>query len=541
MKNKFKLLMLSSIVAATLTGCSSDDSETTAPEVVENSAPVLKIIGSKAVTMDENTQKSFSFNILDNDVADTHSVSYKVLGVSESELKGSILLNSSAKTVTYSVGNISEEESFSILLNVKDSAGNEASESTAADRTVSFVVDNSSNVAPEFSFSSVAVSEAGEADITLEAAVEGFHTLVIPYKAVDEDGDEITVTKGELSNLTGSVVLNESKSQLEIKIDEVYDAEKKGSFSVFAFDGQETTSVKFNITQKVTQVSPELEITNKTKTAEGVVPTEIKYGTTTAEINFTKSDKNNDPVYVTAALSKNIADFEPNVIGNVLSLTNISVEEDTLITVTLTATDRTGTATIMDSVELNVLACNECAYLEAEKNNATYVSQYNYLKSSKEEATLINFYTEYLELTDQLTTIETESYKLQVSNNYLIDKNAIDRKISEVNIEFAKVANDESLKTDTTFVEGLNKLLVELNSAVKEHGEKNIVLLNNLAAIDSKLPTLLTNQEILSVSDNVYSKYVGNDTYGVLIANVEWDFFSQYDVLEVINLLSTCK
>jgi hypothetical protein len=542
MRNKFQLTILASILAVTLSGCSSDDSEEETVQPIANSAPTLKIVGERTISINERDETTIQYNVLDNDVNDTHTVSYEVSGMEESELRGSISLDTANKTLVYSVDDIQVEENFNILLNVKDSAGNFAEEGTESDRTVSISVKNVFNEAPQLSFSGFTMDEDGMIDLVMSPSNnEGIHFLTIPYEAIDSDQDEIEVTLGTLTNITGTVELNEDDSTITLEIPEIYDTEKEGMFTFSIFDGSEITTATFNITVAPTQVSPEMEISNKTIISSGVVPTEIEYGVTIHAVNFNKSDKNGDTVFITAQLSEPVADFDENVVGNTVNLTNIFVEEDKTVTLTLTATDQTGTEDVVDSIELSILACTDCAYVIAEEKKDLYLSQYGSLKSRQDESKLLTFYTDYLLLTDQLSEAQVESHKETIKTNYLSDKNSVESKITEVNTEFDKVDSNEDLKDDKAFVETLNVLLVELESLVSNYGETNIQVLNQLASIDSKLPTLLTNQKIKSTSVE-YSKYVGNNTYGYLSNSVEWIFLTEYEILEIINVLSAqCK
>ena len=542
--NKFQLTMLASVIALTLSGCSTDDSEDTTPNIpVGNSVPTLNITNGNSVTIDERESFEIKYNVLDADVGDTHTVTYEVVGAVEDELKGSFSLDTSNKTLTYSSVNIQEEEIFSVLLNVVDSANNEASEESSTSRTVSVSIKNAFNEAPELSFSGLDTNEDNEIELILSPSDEdGMHLLVIPYEAIDEDDDTLELSLSGLSNMAGSVVLNEKNSTIEIEIAEVYEAIQEGVFTFSAYDGVELATVSFKIVQNPTAVSPVLEI-NKTLDGSGdVIATEVPYGSTQHTITFNKSDKNGDIVFVTASLSEEVATFEENVSGNSLNLTNILVEEDTVLTVTLTATDNTGTENIVDTIELSIQACTDCAYILAEENRDLYLSQYGSISGRQDESTLLNFYTDYLVLTDQITNSQSVSYKQTLSNNYLRDKNSVEAKILQVNTEFVKVEENQDLIEDKEFVERLSVLVEEFKNLVLNYGESNIALLNTLSSIDGKLPKLLISQQISEASSVEYSKYVGNGSYGYLLNSFEWVFLTEYEVLEVINVLSAqCK
>ena len=234
-----------------------DNSEDTTPNIpVGNSVPTLNITNGNSVTIDERESFEIKYNVLDADVGDTHTVTYEVVGAVEDELKGSFSLDTSNKTLTYSSVNIQEEEIFSVLLNVVDSANNEASEESSTSRTVSVSIKNAFNEAPELSFSGLDTNEDNEIELILSPSDEdGMHLLVIPYEAIDEDDDTLELSLSGLSNMAGSVVLNEKNSTIEIEIAEVYEAIQEGVFTFYAYDGVELATVSFKIVKNHTAVS----------------------------------------------------------------------------------------------------------------------------------------------------------------------------------------------------------------------------------------------------------------------------------------------
>lgn len=536
MNKKFKLTMFASMIAVALSGCSSDDSEGEGQVVSGNSVPVLTLTTGNSISINEKTNAVIRYNIKDIDVDDTHVVTYEVLD--NVDVEGSFILDEENKTLTYRSVSVQEDENFKVLFSVKDSAGNTATEATIASRTTTITVVNSDNEKPIIDVSGFSVNEDGEVDIEVSPSnLEGIHSMIIPFNAIDNDNDELTITLGQLQTLSGSVSLNKDKNQIKIKIPEVYSADQKGSFDLTVSDGREENKIVFNLNLKKTEVSPELKAIVNPDRTDGIY--EIPEGQTEFTFNFTKSDKNGDTVYVTAELSEDVATYE-NIIPNgssSITLTDIEVAEDTLVRLTFNATDNTGTENVSDYVDIKIFACSDCGYIKAEEDKNTYIAQYDSLKSRKDELALYDFYSEYLVIVEAMTEIESSAQRSLIESNYLQNKTTIENQIILINAEIEKAENDESLKSNTSFVESLYSKVDDLKYMVKSYGEQNVKVLNALTELDSKLPKLKENQEIKEVKGSSYSKYVNNGAYGYPSVG-KWVFSTEYEVLEVINTLS---
>ena len=213
MNKKLRLTLLATTISLALAGCSSDDTETGGGDPVTtptNSAPVLTITSGNSVNLDENDTAVVNYNVADADTDHNESnlsVSYELLGIDSSELIGDLVLDQSSKTLTYSVEDIQEDYTFSVLLNVVDPEGEEASNSES-ERTVTFSVVNSENEAPKISVLNGSM-EDGVAQIVVEGTNsqnEDMHTVTIPFGVQDSDGDELTFSVSPISGLESAGV-----------------------------------------------------------------------------------------------------------------------------------------------------------------------------------------------------------------------------------------------------------------------------------------------------------------------------------------------
>jgi hypothetical protein len=543
MEKKFKLTLLAVTMSLVLSACSTDESQTEG-EVTPptgNAIPVIQVINGNQVSLNENEEALVvSYNILDADHSESElKVSYEVTGIEESELKGSLDFNETDKTITYTVGNIQEEESFSIVMNVEDPEGESASEDTLSSRTVSVQVLNNINEAPTVEISTGEVDE--DNNIILNVAGNSSHTLNIPFTVADSDGDELTYSIGTLSGLEGEVKFNEDNTAIIVELEETYVLDLEGRFDIAIYDGQETTSVNFKVLLAPTQVSPTLEVVMNKDGSGNIVSFEVEEGQSLS-ISFNVDDLNEDEVFVSAVLTDEVATYEQTVVGNKIDLTDFNVEEDMSIKLTITATDATGTVDVVQTVAINVTSCADCAFVEALDKQSSLLSMHNSISSRDDEKKLLNFYTDYLSLTEQLTDEEVATYKTNINNSMLAEKKSIESKISALNVEFDKVKSDEGLKIDQSFVENLNVLMNALEISINTYGNSGITMLNELAQIDSKLPTLDLSAKVNLVSSVDYSRYVGNNDYGYSQTEIVWKFLNEYEILEVINVLSgECK
>lgn len=544
MNKKLRLTLLATTISLALAGCSSDDTETGGenpnPQPT-NTAPVLTITSGNSVNLDENESVVVNYNVADADAAHNESniaVSYELVGIDSSELIGDLVLDQESKTLTYSVKNIQEDYSFSVVLNATDPEGAEASNSSG-DRTVTFSVVNSQNESPQ-----ITVLNGSMEDDVAEIVVAGtnsqneeFHTVRIPFGVQDADNDELTFSVSPISGLQESgieiVEQDENSGLIEATFAKAYTQNIQGSFTLTADDRNESSTVTVNLLVQKTEVAPTIKI-NKREVSSGVIPYEVNEDASIA-ISFQTEDLNGDQVFVTGSLSNPdvTQSFEPNITGNSVNLSGFNVTEDTLITLTLTANDRTGMPVATDTVEVNIIdtvnaelnQLNEAIILEREK--------FTSMNSRNDELTLFDFYVDYLSITDQLTTSQKDTYLAQLENGRENEVSAIEQVIAEIETEQAKPEEEQDLAY-------LSSKLEELKTANNQIGMTGINILNTLAQIDDNLLVLDNVNTIYLANENSkqYSRYVGNTELGFYSNVTTWEFLSQFEVLETVNFMS---
>jgi hypothetical protein len=530
MNRKLKLTLLATTVYLALSGCSSDDTEITVPVITPNAAPVLSIVGSTNVTLDENTSTIVNFNIADaNDAESTLQVSYELVGISEDELIGNIDLNVAAKTLTYSVENVQEDLLFSVKLNVEDPEGLES------EGTVTFNVTNSQNEIPELSFSGLSMEENKvEVEVSDNNDAEDTHTVDIPFTAADNDDDELTFSVSGLSGIQGGVeIVSQSGNSGIIRaiFDKQYEQALQGTFSFIADDRNQSTAVEFILNVEKTEVSPEIEIV-KNEVSGGVIPFDVDEDKSIT-ITFTSSDRNNDNLFISAELSNPdvVNNFQSTVTGNSLTLENFNVTENTIVILTLTATDNTGTPNVSDTVEINIIDTVNGELNQLNQDIDLEREIFSSMNSRTDELTLFNFYTDYLTITNQMTKTEKNSYLQQLTNERENEVNSIKSIIAEIEAERSKDEEDIDM----------NLLSVKLKELTTDNGQlglSGIAILNTLVGIDSSLLYIEDVNEIFLTNNNSYSRYVGNKKIGLYSNEFVWEFLNTYEVLETVNFMN---
>ena len=533
MNRKLKNTLLASTIALVLAGCSSDDTETpTTPTTpVVNATPVLTLVSGSELTLEENNSATIEYNIADNDHSESElTVSLETSGLTDPDIV--VSLNEADKTVTVESGNVQDLQTFSVNLTVEDPEG------ASQTQTVVVSVQNTENESPSFSFVGYSIEED-----RVEVQVAGtnspeldYHEVQIPFQTTDNDGDALDLSISELNTLQNpsiSIDAGEDNSGvINLSFDKIYqsggDGSNVGEFTITANDQNDPKTITFNLTVGITQVSPELTI-QKNEVAGGVIPFEVDENSNIS-IRYTTNDLNGDQVFISAELSDPdvIPDFETDVSGGSIDLTNFNVSEDTLLTLTLTATDNTGTPVVTDSVQVNITdTVNQSlkslnTQIDAEK--VKFVS----MNSRNPESTLFAFYTDYLSLTEQLTDNQKASYQTQMENGRLAEIDAAEVLISDLDEERAK-SEDE---IDLTL---LQTKLDELKVANNAIGLSGVAILNQLTQIDSSLLTIDNVSNVYQASDESYSRYIGNPDLGFYSNEFTWEFLSAYDLLENVN------
>lgn len=555
MNNKFRLSLLAiSLSTALLSGCSSQEEETTTPPT-ENAVPVIQFVGEKNIKINEREQAVLSYNVADSDdLESTLNVTYEVNGISESELEGDIVLDTSSKTLTYEVGDIQREINFSIVLNVTDPEGATASSSSINSRTATITVENSINAIPELEYSfEKGVSSQIDKDNVVQIKVAGNgdtlngnnHVFNINLTPTDLDNDNLDINISNQNNIVGR--FNKNTNVLEITTPQTYTEETKGGFTIVVDDSNEPLSTNFELTIEKTEVSPTLEVI-KPQNSEG----DTKFFVKESEflnINYQVSDKNGDVVYVKAeeTSKKMVGNLTEESSTGIITYDNFNINEQTEgyvqgengkngyveVEVMFTATDRTGTAevsetvtiVIEDDVKAELNSVNDAIELE--------INKYNSLNSREDELELFKFYSEYALLTNNMTKLQIESLKNQLET---------DRKKEEQEIESLLSVIQTAQNQDNPNFENLNSLLKDLESKVSSFGIQAIKIINNIA--ESSNGTLLLideNTPIMKASNEEYSRYVGNTKYGFYSNVQEWKFLSNYEVFELVNFQGECK
>ncbi len=548
MNKKLKLTLLATTISLALAGCSSDDTETVdsgdTPDT-GNSAPIISVTSQNSVSLDENETVVVNYNISDSDIEHDESnlsVSYELLEIDSEDLVGDLVLDQSSKTLTYSVGNIQEDYTFSVLLNVVDPEGEEASNSEG-ERTVTFSVINSENESPEIVIAE-GTTEDGVTTIVVEgtnSANEEQHTVNIPFGVKDADNDELTFNLSAITGLTTASVEfadNDGSSGMIIAtFDKEYTQDVEGDFILTVDDKNEPASMEIKLLVEKTEVSPTIDI-NKNEVSSGVIPFEVEEDGS-IDINFATEDLNGDQVFVTAELSNQevVENFNPNVTSNSINLGDFNVQEDTLITLTLTANDRTGTAVATDSVEINIKDTVNSELNEVNENIELEREKFASMNSRNDELTLFEFYVDYLSLTEQVTTSEKEMYLEQIESGREIEISEVESVISEIEREQTKSEEEQ----DVVY---LSDKFEELQEKVNQIGMSGIKVLNTLAQIDDSLLMLDNVSEIYLAdedsngSNKKYSRYVGNSELGFYNNDMTWEFLNEYEVLEMVNFMS---
>lgn len=548
MNKKLKLTLLATTISLALAGCSSDDTETVdngdTPDT-GNSAPIISVTSQNSVSLDENETVVVNYNISDSDIEHDESnlsVSYELLEIDSEDLVGDLVLDQSSKTLTYSVGNIQEDYTFSVLLNVVDPEGEEASNSEG-ERTVTFSVTNSENESPE-----IVIAEGTTEDGTTTIVVEGTnsaneeqHTVNIPFGVKDADNDELTFNLSEITGLTTSRVRfadNDGSSGMIIAtFDKEYTQNVEGDFTLTVDDKNEPASMVIKLLVEKTEISPTIDI-NKNEVSSGVIPFEVEEDGS-IDINFATEDLNGDQVFVTAELSNQevVGNFNPNVTSNSINLGDFNVQEDTLITLTLTANDRTGTEVATDSVEINIKDTVNSELNEVNENIELEREKFSSMNSRNDELTLFEFYVDYLSLTEQVTTSEKEMYLEQIESGRATEISEVESVISEIEREQTKSEEEQ----DVVY---LSDKFEELQEKVNQIGISGINVLNTLAQIDDSL-LMLDNVSKIYLADEdsngsnkKYSRYVGNSELGFYNNDMTWEFLNEYEVLEMVNFMS---
>lgn len=548
MNKKLKLTLLATTISLALAGCSSDNTETVdngdTPDT-GNSAPIISVTSQNSVSLDENETVVVNYNISDSDIEHDESnlsVSYELLEIDSEDLVGDLVLDQSSKTLTYSVGNIQEDYTFSVLLNVVDPEGEEASNSEG-ERTVTFSVTNSENESPE-----IVIAEGTTEDGTTTIVVEGTnsaneeqHTVNIPFGVKDADNDELTFNLSEITGLTTSRVRfadNDGSSGMIIAtFDKEYTQNVEGDFTLTVDDKNEPASMVIKLLVEKTEISPTIDI-NKNEVSSGVIPFEVEEDGS-IDINFATEDLNGDQVFVTAELSNQevVGNFNPNVTSNSINLGDFNVQEDTLITLTLTANDRTGTEVATDSVEINIKDTVNSELNEVNENIELEREKFSSMNSRNDELTLFEFYVDYLSLTEQVTTSEKEMYLEQIESGRATEISEVESVISEIEREQTKSEEEQ----DVVY---LSDKFEELQEKVNQIGISGINVLNTLAQIDDSL-LMLDNVSKIYLADEdsngsnkKYSRYVGNSELGFYKNDMTWEFLNEYEVLEMVNFMS---
>lgn len=555
MNNKFRLSLLAiSLSTALLSGCSSQEEETTTPPT-ENAVPVIQFVGEKNIKINEREQAVLSYNVADSDdLESTLNVTYEVNGISESELEGDIVLDTSSKTLTYEVGDIQREINFSIVLNVTDPEGATASSSSIDSRTATITVENSINAIPEleYSFEKGVISQIDKDNIVqIKVAGNGDtlngnnHVFNINLTPTDLDNDNLDINISNQNNIVGR--FNKNTNVLEITTPQTYTEETKGGFTIVVDDSNEPLSTNFELTIEKTEVSPTLEVT-KPQNSEG----DAKFFVKESEflnINYQVSDKNGDVVYVKAeeTSKKMVGNLTEESSTGIITYDNFNINEQTEgyvqgengkngyveVEVMFTATDRTGTEevsetvtiVIEDDVKAELNSVNDAIELE--------INKYNSLNSREDELELFKFYSEYALLTNNMTKPQIESLKNQLET---------DRKNEEQEIESLLSEIQTAQNQDNPNFENLNSLLKDLESKVSSFGIQAIKIINNIAeSSNGNLLLIDENTPIMKASNEEYSRYVGNTKYGFYSNVQEWKFLSNYEVFELVNFQGECK
>lgn len=548
MNKKLKLALLATTISLALAGCSSDDPETGDGEdgggqnpQPSNYAPVLTVTNGNSVNLEENNTVVVNYNVADQDANHNESnlsVSYDLLEIEQNELIGDLVLDTSSKTLTYSVGNIQEDYTFSVLLNVVDPEGAKASNSET-ERTVTFSVVNSDNEVPQINVLNGSM-EDGAAKIVVEGTNspnEDLHTVRIPFGVQDSDGDELTFSVSPISGLEESSVeiveQDDNSGVIEATFKKEYAQNVQGNFTLTADDKNEASNVIINLLVQKTEVSPTINI-NKNEVSNGVIPYEVNEDSSIL-ITFTTEDLNNDQVFVTGSLSDPsvMESFESNISGNSVELSGFNVTEDKLVTLTLTANDRTGMPVVTDTVEIEIIDTINVELNEINEEITLEREKFTSMNSRNDELELFKFYTDYLTLTEQLTENQKDSYLTQLETGRKNEISTVEQVIAQIETEQAKPEENQDLSY-------LSSKLEELKTANNQIGMTGINILNAFAEIDDNL-LVLDNVTTIYLSDEdgkQYSRYVGNTELGFYSNDITWEFLSQFEVLETVNFMS---
>jgi hypothetical protein len=541
--------------AVFLSGCSSqeeEDKDSTIP--TENASPVIQFVGEKNIQMNEREQIVLSYNVADSDNSDSSlTVSYEVNGIEESNLDGNITLDTTSKTITYSVDDIQQDLGFSIVLNVQDPEGATATAESLSSRTATINVLNSINEKPELSFSfenplvTHSVDKDGEVQINVDGAAtsneENEHVFNMQLMVTDSDNDDLTVNISNQNNLTGRY--NEETNVLEITTPKTFLEPSIGSFSIVVEDGNEPLIQNFQITTQKTEVSPTLEVI-KPQDSEGDAVFVVKESEDLI-ISYKVSDKNNDIVYVTSS-DIQVGDITDESTDGTIVLSNLNINENTEgyiapegnkngyveIEVTLTATDRTTSEDVSETF-IVVVEDDVAAEFNATLENIDLeISKYNSLSSRQDEMELFKFYSEYVLLSEEMTQEQIDSLKTQLENNRTSEEEAVEALIAKIQGERKKETPDSN---------SLEEMLLDLQELVSNFGVSGINILNAIAAESDGVLLEINADSPLNVAsdESSYSRYVGNSEYGYYTSVFVWKFLSAYEVYELVNFQGECN
>lgn len=549
MNKKLKLALLATTISIALAGCSSDDTsdgqdgdgQVDKGGQTGNIAPLLTVTSGNSVNLEENNTVVVNYNVADEDKNHNESnlsVSYELLEIEENELIGDLVLDTTSKTLTYSVENIQEDYSFSVLLNVVDPEG-ENSSNSAEERTVTFSVVNSENEVPQINILNASM-EDGVAEIVVEGTSspnKESHEVVIPFSVKDLDNDKLTFSVSQISGLeepSVEIVEQDGNSGVIVaSFKKEYVLDGEGSFTLTADDKNEASNAMINILVEKTEVSPTINI-KKNEVSSGVIPYKVNEESNIS-IAFTTEDLNNDEVFVKGSLSDRsvITDFEPNISGNSIDLNGFNVTEDTLLTLTLTANDRTGMPVATDTVEIEIIDTINLELNEINEEITLEREKFTSMNSRNDELELFGFYTDYLTLTEKLNEDQRSGYLLQLETGRKNEITTIEKVISEIETEQAKPEDEQDLSF-------LSSKLEELKTSNNQIGMTGIGILNIFSEMDSELPRLdKVNTIYLSNEDTKqYSRYVGNSELGIYDNNITWSFLQDFEVLEIVNFMS---
>jgi hypothetical protein len=516
MKTLVKMLPVISVMM--LTACvseKSDDPDTGGGGDPVNQAPSISFI-QDSVTVDEgDSVQTLSFNAVDPDGdALTYNLSFSGAG-------SAVLIDNAVEYTP--PANVSADTAASMTVTVSDG---KLTSSAAA--SVSVV--NAANTPPRI------VLDRNDYFFTEN------EDQVISVVLEDADGDDLKYEVREITAGSGVTVNFDVKPTAEdpsirLEIGEIDIPFTKFVYELELNDGQETVTKTINVTinNSESQVRPTISITG----GDIQEISESNGGT----ISFVATDPDGEVASLTLdvgfsheiPLAPNAIPAESivtDLVAGTITLSNLNVIENTDIIVTLTVSDGVNEPNT-DTVTIRIL---DDVQAEADNLSVAYApikAQFDGLKGRADEVTIFQFYRDFTLLMDTSHQGQLTTMAATLTSSLAAEEQAVDVYVTAIDAFLAD--EDRDIGQIDAFIDQV----AEMKLLVDAYGNTGVTVINQAQSLLGILPALSASEQVIEVRPTLYSRYVGNTSYGFASDTTGWEFSAAYKFMESVNILSS--